>query len=238
MLKTIHMKRNLLAASVLFIFGCSQQLWVKPGASQQDFGVDKYQCMQQAQQRVSGTYVNAYGGASTNKVITNEGLFNACMNSKGWSLQSSSSLQQSAAQQRQQAEQNQYQFEMLNQRRTAICQDPSFSAYYSKTPCKASDVSLAQLSDKSKITAAQRNALDLLSPEFSLLRKDVLLAQRNVGGKYNAEKVQALQSAFDAEDMNRLDLYSGKINWGQFNINRKRISKDLSTKMNAINLKR
>ena len=113
------MKKTLTIASALFLCSCSQPLWVKPGASQQDFGVDKYQCMQQAQQRVSGTYVNAYGGASSNKVITNEGLFDACMNSKGWSLQSSNTLERSAAQQRQQVEQNTYRFEMLTQRRAA-----------------------------------------------------------------------------------------------------------------------
>lgn len=231
------MKKILSSICILLVAGCSQPLWVKPGASQQDFGVDKYQCMQQAQQRVSGTYVNAYGGASSNKVITNEGLFNACMNSKGWTLQSSSTLERSAAQQRQQVEQNTYRFEMLSQRRAALCQEQAYNAFYSKTPCKASDATLSQLSDNSKITVAQRKALDLLSPEFNSLNKDVVAAQRSVGGKSNVEKVAALQSAFDAEDKNRLDLYSGKITWGQFNATRKGISKDLSTKMNALNQK-
>ena len=229
------MKKILIIASALFIYGCSQPLWVKPGASQQDFGIDKYQCMQQSQQRVSGTYVNAYGGASSNKVITNEGLFDACMNSRGWTLQSSNSLEKSSAQQRQQVEQNTYRFEMLAQRRAALCKDPSYEAFYSKTPCKASDATLSQLSDNSKITAAQRKSLDLLSPEFNSLNRDVLAAQRSVGGKSNGEKLANLQAAFDAEDKNRLDLYSGKVTWGQFNANRKNISKDLSSKMNLLN---
>lgn len=231
------MKKTLTLALLIFLYGCAKPMWVKPGASQQDFGVDKYQCMQQAQQRVSGAYVNAYGGASSNQVITNEGLFNACMNSKGWTLQSTSSLERSAAQQRQQAEQNTFQFEMLAQRRAALCQDTNYSAFYSKTPCKASDATLAQLSDTSRITAGQRKALDLLSPEFNSINKDVLNAQRNVGGKYNNEKVAELQKAFDKEDQNRLDLYTGKITWGQFNVNRKNNSKDLSSKMNLLKQK-
>jgi hypothetical protein len=60
--------------------------WNKPGASQQEFSENKYSCMQQSQQRVSGARVNAYGGASASEVVTNQGLFNACMNAQGWYL--------------------------------------------------------------------------------------------------------------------------------------------------------
>ena len=34
------------------------------GATQQQFVNDRYACLQQTQQRVSGAYVNQYGGAS------------------------------------------------------------------------------------------------------------------------------------------------------------------------------
>jgi hypothetical protein len=60
--------------------------WYKDGATQQEFASDRYACLQQSQQRVSGAYVNQYGGASQDTVITNDQLFGACMNANGWEL--------------------------------------------------------------------------------------------------------------------------------------------------------
>ena len=67
----------------VLLVGCARSVWVKPGASQQDFATDKYECLQQSQQ--PHAYVNAYGGASGS--VTNAELFNSCMNARGWYLQ-------------------------------------------------------------------------------------------------------------------------------------------------------
>ena len=75
---------------VIICFGLAcapRMIWVKPDASQDDFSKDKYTCMQEAQQPVSSSTVNAYGGYSGSHVRTNKALFKACMNAKGWYLQ-------------------------------------------------------------------------------------------------------------------------------------------------------
>jgi hypothetical protein len=41
-----------------------QMLWLKPGAASDDFGQDKYACMQQSQQPNSTAYLNRYGGVA------------------------------------------------------------------------------------------------------------------------------------------------------------------------------
>lgn len=224
-----------LAGIAFILAGCAKPLWLKPGASQEDFGRDKYECMQHSQQRVSGTYVNAYGGASTNKIITNEGLFNACMNSKGWTLQSTSSIEQAQAQSRQRFEENTFRQEDLVQQRKALCDDKRFEAYFTKTACKTSDLSLAQLSDSSKITTAQKRSLDQLSPEINSINKETLELQRNSSAKNLSARLSTLQNSIDAGEKNRLNLYAGKITWGQYNSTRKEISKELASRMNAIN---
>lgn len=234
----MHKRRSIylhLAGITLVLTGCAKPLWIKPGASQEDFGRDKYECMQQAQQRVSGAYVNAYGGASTNKVITNDGLFNACMNSKGWTLQSSSNIEQAQAQNRQRFEATKFRQEDLVQRRAALCDDKRFEAYYTKTSCKSSELSLAQLSDNSKITAAQKRALDQLSPEINGINKETLELQRNSTAKNLSARITTLQNSIDADERNRLNLYTGKITWGQYNNTRKEISKDYASRMGVIN---
>jgi len=72
------------------VLGCAHEIqyYVKPGASEHDFAVDKYACAQEAQQPDSTTYVNRYGGFSDSGMRTNMALWEACMNAKGWSLQS------------------------------------------------------------------------------------------------------------------------------------------------------
>ena len=73
--------------ALILMTGCAHPLvWSKPGGTQDEFSRDKYACMKQSQQRVSGAYVDRYSGSSASEVITNQNLFNACMNAQGWYL--------------------------------------------------------------------------------------------------------------------------------------------------------
>lgn len=78
-----------LLIGLLLLSGCvttPPKVWSKPGSSQDEFSKDRYTCLQQAQQPVSGAYVNQYGGSSSGQMITNDNLFGACMNANGWYL--------------------------------------------------------------------------------------------------------------------------------------------------------
>lgn len=78
---------------VLSLFACAQAVWVKPGASQQDFSRDQYACLQSSQQQVSGTRAQFDGSCNCMRQMPfsetqpNAQLYNSCMGSKGWSLQ-------------------------------------------------------------------------------------------------------------------------------------------------------
>ena len=81
-----------------FLVSCSgtHSMWVKPGSNGNDFNLDKYACLQSAQQPYSSAIGYNSGGivspssittaSSSAGIATNEQLFNACMNAKGWSL--------------------------------------------------------------------------------------------------------------------------------------------------------
>ena len=82
----------------LLLSSCAQQnlVWVKPGASNNQFPQDRYDCLQRSQQAYSSSHSSNTGGvvspnaistsSSSAGMTTNEQLFNACMNSKGWNL--------------------------------------------------------------------------------------------------------------------------------------------------------
>jgi hypothetical protein len=64
--------------------GCTRWAWEKEGASKQDFNVDNYACMREAQQPGSSAYIGQYGGAAQSSVRMNQHLYHACMKARGW----------------------------------------------------------------------------------------------------------------------------------------------------------
>lgn len=84
------------------VSGCVQQqmVWVKPNAQQGEFEQVRYQCLQESQQyssrgvAIANSAINGYQAISRSGVGTNDELFGACMNAKGWNVQN---IQQSYA---------------------------------------------------------------------------------------------------------------------------------------------
>jgi hypothetical protein len=54
------------------------------GASQQQFMNDRYTCLRETQQRVSGAHVGPYGGAASSQVLPSCSAFNACLAAHGY----------------------------------------------------------------------------------------------------------------------------------------------------------
>jgi len=78
------------------VSGCATQpqtlRYSKAGATQDEFMKDRYECLQEAEQRVSGAYVNAYGGAASSRVVANCGIWVSCMGARGYTVDPSGSL--------------------------------------------------------------------------------------------------------------------------------------------------
>jgi hypothetical protein len=86
-----------LSLLALWMLGCAtapQPLyWAKPGATLEELSKVKYNCLKESQQEVSRSENNMYGGKATSHAITNNTLFNACMNAQGWFLSPVNSLE-------------------------------------------------------------------------------------------------------------------------------------------------
>lgn len=226
---------RLLWIPILALVACTPgPAWVKPGATQNDFAKDKYDCMQRSQQRVSKAYVNAYGGASTDKAVTNESLFNACMNSQGWTLQSHEAIQQSAAQNRQIADTAKFKYQTIIDGFNSYCTNPDFDAFYKKASCNPVDASFAQLTDNTKATATQKKALDSMSPLLKQSNRDLANWFRSYGGQKGGAKASVIDATYEIEEKNFLNLYTGKITWGDFNSRRKEIFNDRKARLGQL----
>lgn len=84
----------------LVLIGCetysSNKIWYREGSTQDELAKDRYFCLLNSQQKVydaqGGGSIEFNGqsryvpGYATKQFITNQTLFNACMNAHGWYL--------------------------------------------------------------------------------------------------------------------------------------------------------
>jgi hypothetical protein len=66
--------------------------FTRPETTQEQFMKDRYECLQEAEQRVSGAYVNSYGGAASSQVIANCGVWVACLGARGYTVDPNGNL--------------------------------------------------------------------------------------------------------------------------------------------------
>lgn len=74
---------------VFLVVGCTtappkMQRYSRPETTQSQFMKDRYECLLESQQRVSGAVVNAYGGASNSEVVPSCGVWMACLGARGY----------------------------------------------------------------------------------------------------------------------------------------------------------
>lgn len=222
--------------SVFALSACAPMMsWNKPGASQAEFSQDKYDCMQQSQQQVSGAYINKFGGGSSSQVITNGNLFSSCLNAKGWTL-----VQQpngNAAQPGQLGSPPSDPIRAATDASVAsfkeVCLRDDIKAMLEKTPCNATAITLEQMSDTSMITPEQKAALS----KFRTANREVVAKLHAVyarhGGAKGVKVIAVRERITQQTEDNQLALYEGKLTWGDYNKRRNEITKQGMQELNS-----
>ncbi|MBU3547498.1 hypothetical protein [Polynucleobacter sp. P1-05-14] len=231
------MKKIVILFLAIGLAGC--MTWYKPNARQGEFEQARYECLQQSQQAGGVAQVNASGGYAVSGVRTNDMLFASCMNAKGWSWQSKDSAQAAVAQSQMATAgaQSQVQSEMsqIKARQQATCSNPDFKLYYAKSSCLAEDMTFEQLADSTKITPAQKAVLVKQREAVASQQKDQMEINRRLFGAQGAKVADLAQSTLIPQnDKNNLDLYNGKITWGEYNQKRKEIAATFSAAVKNI----
>jgi hypothetical protein len=218
------MKRIAVASSLILLSACANNVWVKPGATQSEFAQQKYACMEQSQHRVSSAYINQYGGSSDSYVTTNSPLFNACMNSQGWYLQDKQ--QQQATIQAQNAGS-----QALVQEAVALCARVDLQPHYAKSPCKPEETTLEQLTDKSRITPSEKEALAKVRAESAAILKRMNEYVRQNDLRNGAAFALAMERAAAEQETVTLAFYEGRITRGEYNKKRREIVQQLQEQL-------
>jgi hypothetical protein len=194
----------------LALVGCAgkpQGLWLKPGASTDDFSKAGSACMQQAQQPQSAAYLDRYSGVSNSNIIANESQFNACMNASGWHLADVTDARAFTAA-------SSAEFAKLLQ----LCTQPDFrSIIPKKMPCKPNDATATQLSDASKASEPERVALMKWRSAIEEHDQKLAAIDRQYVGKAGDAIASGIEKATSATSQLASRLYDGGISWGEFN---------------------
>jgi len=212
------MRRFAFSATVArLLVSCAQQpqqLWLKPGAAPDEFSQERYACLQQSQQPSSSAYLNRYGGVANSNIITNDGLYTACMTSKGWILTPLTDVKSYTEAMR-----------PLGEEQRAFCSRDDLQALFKKMPCKVNDTAPEQLSDRSKISNEQKANL----AKWQEYIRDINDRYAAINVQYNVKNGQAVGSSIQAgaADVDRLasELANGSIAWGEFNRRRVELNK-------------
>jgi hypothetical protein len=79
-------KKAFALVTALVLAGCATRrpIWNKPGATQQSFAADKYECQRENQ---GGAVAVPVGNAAVAVPVTNWQLYNACMEARGYTRQ-------------------------------------------------------------------------------------------------------------------------------------------------------
>ena len=121
-------------------------------------------------------------------------------------------------------EESKQKLEKVKVKMLEMCNAPELAAYYKKTSCKVTDITFEQVADVTKITASQKVSLAKQRAQYVELQKDqkeaLLMTQQPAGQK----TIDLTESYLMPQtEQNGIDLYNGKITWGDYNKRRKEI---------------
>ena len=214
----------LLIAVALALAGCAQNAWYNPKAKQGQFESDRYSCIQQAQQRRSAASVNIYGGSAVDQQVTDGPIFASCMAARGWSLGNEEDIKRKVDEDAAKINSAKARLSQIFGKIRAACVAEDYLEYYRKTPCNINEVTIAHLADNSRITDAQKVALLKQREMINSFQVDIYSAMMMAGPAGVREVEVSKNMSQPAHEQNHLNLYSGKITWGEFNQRRRAIS--------------
>jgi len=208
----------------LTLVACAPPLWVKPGGTTAEFDKDKYNCLQSSQQRASGLYFNKFGGGASDQMVTNDKLFSSCMNSRGWKLTRGDEASKYVADQTAKIQEVNVTMEQLKQENYALCAKAEYAWINQRSACNANELTLAQLSNTERLNTTNRDSFMAFYAENKNLSRRRIEVINASGDRNSRALVDIMEKFLSSRERSALELYEGKVTWGEYNKDRKRDS--------------
>jgi len=237
-MKTAQISRLLIVSGLLFqLIGCAspKMLFDKTGLTSEEFSRDKYDCVQQSRTSWSGGGTGGLGvammiGAKSNAEKQSADLFKMCMEARGYTAREVSDEEF----ERQRNSPFKSKMNQIAKERNGRCNNDDFKLIFIKTSCKSDKITLEQLSDKSFISEAEKIVFSKYRSDTNDSNNMTMEAIRTNGEPKDKEMGLTLERLYLQSDKIALDLFEGKITWGEFNKNRKEQFQALQAERNRI----
>lgn len=222
---------------LLLLTACAKpkMLYYKDGLTQEDFNRDKYECVQQSRTSWSGGGTGAFGiamiiGSKSNAEAQSAELFKMCMEARGYTAREVGDEEF----ERQKNTPLKTEVNKIGKERKELCNREEFRLVIVKTPCNPESISLAQLSDNKIISEDEKTVFSKFRAEYTNLNNKLLEAIETKGDLKDKEFGLILGQIYLQADNNALNLFEGKITWGEFNKNRKEFNQKIKEERNRI----
>jgi hypothetical protein len=230
--------------ALLFAAACAstaQPLWYKPGADQQDFAKDKYECMQESKTPWSGggtgiIGVAAMAGAAADAQSKANATFKMCMEARGWVMQAQENVDNANAQasnaSSKQPKNIGTEVARINKQVVDCFQriqsNPAYQGVVrhmnidgNKSP------SLEQLTDAAMPTDEEIQVIMAVHSDMVECREQFLQDY----GKIFPNVIPLMRQLYSSSDLIFADLVERKITWGDANKERAELRKELALKL-------
>jgi hypothetical protein len=210
-----------------FLFGlagCSHPkiLYDKPGLTSEEFNRDRYDCVQQSRVSWSGGGTGGLGaamiiGAKSNADNQANDLFKMCMEARGYTARQVSN--QDFENQKNSPLKDR--ISIINKERSERCNKSEYKLLQTKMACKSNENSLQQLVDKNLISEEEKPIFSKYRIESQGSNDRLLDALRLYGNEKDKEASVVMEDMIKKTEEKALDLFEGKISWGEYNKCRK-----------------
>ena len=122
----------------------------------------------------------------------------------------------------------------LNDRNKAICENPTYSPIFAKSPCSSKDTTLAHLADNTKISKDEKVLLVKYRSEWDAVTTERQKFFLGDGSPLDRQYAEFTSTLLPEITKLNLDLYNEAITWGEYNQRRKAITEKLTNEQARI----
>ncbi|WP_439595154.1 hypothetical protein [Falsiroseomonas sp.] len=202
-MKLIHARLLAVVTAAFSLSACAQNVWIRPGASTQEFDAERYACERDARQ--SGGFGSGLVGA-----MEAQAFFNRCMTSRGWRLQEREAAQASVASARSSVQ------EAIQQRRVCISSVRA-NPQYAPIADRFSDIQTGRFSFRQMANADIPTPQDaaLMTHYLSEARPCVESYMSTIASQLPPAQMQLLRSNTSEGDALSAQLVRRQLSWGE-----------------------
>ena len=212
------------------LVGCAT--WQHPTNNQSVFNSDYGQCEYEATRATPLTQ-----GSAIELAFSRVEIVNKCMESRGYYKSSNQTKNNSSSNNNpdMQVQLNDPIKRSLEEHKQR-CLELEYQEYYSQTGCFATDINIEHMVDTSKITSPQKAVMLKARGLADQTNKEQVQLFRKLGGVKGSQYGDLHDSFKVKDDRNHIDLYNGRITWGEYNQRRKEISSEFNETVNKLGL--